>query len=1253
MKNMVKLFGLIALALVMGFSFAGCGGDPGGPPGGPGGSGETVVLLGTWVHQQTSPNSFVVLEFTQNQLITITNGTAVTTYYTENEGEIKTGASSGSLDEVFCDSYEIESGTLTLEGGESDTLYPSMVFYKVNAFAAEQWKDGVITSGSKGQVWYSFNVAEETAYSVWWNDGLETNSTATNGGNGVKTLDIYASAYYKDGSAAFASADTAWATATSFTPDADGTVYVKVTPSTLNGTGTFGIVYSTGTDRPTLSFNPPSPIPLSANQWKDGEITAASNGAVWYSFPTPSGTPSMSNIWWNEGGDNGNGMKTLNVKVRGFFSDGSSAFTTNETAWGTPEILVTTKTGTVYLKVMPSTSGNTGTFGIVYNSGISGTRPPAAFNPPTTPLTADVWKDGEITAASNGTAWYSLTVTSGTPYYFWWNETASSSNGNRTKTLDISVRAYANDGSTIPSFASTDTAWATAKTFTPTTGGTVYIRVTPSSNGATGTFGIVYSTTDERPPVQIDVGTPIPLTDNEWVKGEITTASNGELWYSFDVAGGAAYRVWWNESGTNGNGLFRTLDVSTTAWYASTGNNIFYNIDNGWSNTQSFTTPAAPTADTVYIKVYPKTAEQTGTFDIMYSSTVATRPAVPFRPEDNEPPNPVPLVAGVWADGEINATTSPSGDWYSFDVSSGTSYYVWWNEAVSNGNGSKTLNVRVTGYYSDGAIITNFSDQDTAWATSRNFTPTSNGTVYLRVLPSSSGTTGTFGIAYKIANTRPLVLPSNVTALTVNQWKDGEITASTPLGELWYSFPVSSGTYNVWWNEPAANGNDSKTLNVKVSGYYSDGTVIFTDQDTAWATARNFTAASTDTVYLKVTPYTSGQTGTFGIVHSTASTRPLVPIIPFNVTQLTAANQWADGSITNQTRELWYSFTTPATSTYNNVLWNEAGTNGGKTMDVKVSAYYADGTIIFSGVDTGPQQFSPTTSTVVYLKVTPSASAAAANGTFGIVYYLGSTVPNVPAPSSLPSNITPLANGQWMDGEITENGGERWYSVSIPASTTYYFWWNDSKQGQGSGGKTLDVRVSGYYIDQGQTTIRTLTNTSFADSGNSADSAWTSPKSFTVGSTSLTAYFMVSAFTPGNTGTFSLVYSNINSRPQEIFAPPNPTTLTAGSWANGNIATAGGYEWFKFTATAATQYIHFSGGTLSQVYVQIFDSNGATVGQGTTGTGSTNMYNSGNTSRPVTLGDTYYVRVWPMNSSGNNSSGTYRIAFNTSTTTPN
>jgi len=101
--------------------------------------------------------------------------------------------------------------------------------------------------------------------------------------------------------------------------------------------------------------------------------------------------------------------------------------------------------------------------------------------------------------------------------------------------------------------------------------------------------------------------------------------------------------------------------------------------------------------------------------------------------------------------------------------------------------------------------------------------------------------------------------------------------------------------------------------------------------------------------------------------------------------------------------------------------------------------------------------------------------------------------------------------------------------------------------------------------------------------------------------------------------------------------------LSANTWADGNIPL-NGEQWFKFTATAATQYIHVSFGTLSDLYVQLYNSNGTTNGS------QSNLYGSTRyASRTVTIGEEYYIRVWPY-SSGNG--GTYKIGITASATAP-
>jgi len=104
------------------------------------------------------------------------------------------------------------------------------------------------------------------------------------------------------------------------------------------------------------------------------------------------------------------------------------------------------------------------------------------------------------------------------------------------------------------------------------------------------------------------------------------------------------------------------------------------------------------------------------------------------------------------------------------------------------------------------------------------------------------------------------------------------------------------------------------------------------------------------------------------------------------------------------------------------------------------------------------------------------------------------------------------------------------------------------------------------------------------------------------------------------------------------------TMLIDNVWANGTVSS-GSEQWFKFTATASTQYIHFTPGSLLSLYVQVYDSNGNEIGSQTLLSSSLSIKYI---SRTVTSGQTYYISVVTLNGTV----GTYQIAFNESTTAP-
>jgi hypothetical protein len=96
--------------------------------------------------------------------------------------------------------------------------------------------------------------------------------------------------------------------------------------------------------------------------------------------------------------------------------------------------------------------------------------------------------------------------------------------------------------------------------------------------------------------------------------------------------------------------------------------------------------------------------------------------------------------------------------------------------------------------------------------------------------------------------------------------------------------------------------------------------------------------------------------------------------------------------------------------------------------------------------------------------------------------------------------------------------------------------------------------------------------------------------------------------------------------------------LTIDTWADGYIAPSDSEQWFKFTATATPQYLYVKFSTMTDLYVQVYDSSEHPVGNQTTLRGNTGS--TASTSQALTSGATYYIKVTPYYSSG-----TYRLGF--------
>jgi len=227
----------------------------------------------------------------------------------------------------------------------------------------------------------------------------------------------------------------------------------------------------------------------------------------------------------------------------------------------------------------------------------------------------------------------------------------------------------------------------------------------------------------------------------------------------------------------------------------------------------------------------------------------------------------------------------------------------------------------------------------------------------------------------------------------------------------------------------------------------------------------------------------------------------------------------------------------------------------------------------------------------------------------------GTQNPTAPAPFM---NAVTLTASVWGNGNITASGGEQYFRFTASDTTQYILI---------SFGTLSDLYVQLY--DSSGNAVGSQTNLS--------GSTRSTSRTLTLGQE---YYIRVWPYSSSGSGTYKIAFNTMSILPTDV-----TMISTINTWTDGTIASSGGEQWFRFTATTTgTQYIHVSFGTLTDLYVHVYTLDGNAVGS------QANLYNSTRfTTRTLTLGQEYYIRVWPYSSSG---SGTYKIAFNTSSTAP-
>jgi len=435
--------------------------------------------------------------------------------------------------------------------------------------------------------------------------------------------------------------------------------------------------------------------------------------------------------------------------------------------------------------------------------------------------------------------------------------------------------------------------------------------------------------------------------------------------------------------------------------------------------------------------------------------------------------------------------------------------------------------------------------------------------------------------------------------LTENVWADGNIASSS--GVQWFKFTATDATQYIYVNLGTLTNlnvqlydNDNNTVGSVVNFYNSNISVSQT--------------LTLGQVYsIKVTP-NSGN-GKYQITFSKSAIAPAITL---------TINVWANGYLAPTGSEQWFKFTATATTHY--ILFNQ-----GNLSEIYVQLYKENGIDTvgsqssLSRINDSATKSSLTIGEVYLIKVSQQYSYI--NGTYQITFSTSSTTLINPA-TILPSNAIQLTENYWRDGYLPTLNDEQWFKFTATATPQYIY---------ASFGSLKDFYVQLYDSDgkkvNNQTNLYGSTNYT--------------TRSVTVGK----EYYIKATSNKSDGNTYQIGFTSSTTTPLKIALPTSPTALTKGIWADSNINVEDGARWFKFTATDDPQYIHVNFGTLTGIIIEAYYSTGYLAGSQTIYNSTTNKY----ISISPTVGKECYIKV---TSSSSTNVGTYKIAYNDSSTTP-
>jgi hypothetical protein len=486
-------------------------------------------------------------------------------------------------------------------------------------------------------------------------------------------------------------------------------------------------------------------------------------------------------------------------------------------------------------------------------------------------------------------------------------------------------------------------------------------------------------------------------------------------------------------------------------------------------------------------------------------------------------------------------------------------------------------------YDSSGIVVGSKTDTPNFSRTYFSVNVTSGQEYYISVRSKGGGT---YQIGFTSSTTEPtmITLPTdviNASRLIEYVWADDNPVRYG--GDQWFKFTATATTQYIH----VASKISSSSFSVSVQVYDLSGTPIgsrslLNSYDDDKYISRNVTSGQE--YYIRASSSSNSMNYFIGFTNTT--TRPMFPIQPANIL--------ANGNLPKSSDVQVFKFTATA-STQNIHL------SFGTLDDLYVLVYDSNGAMVGDETrlygNTKDISRNVTNGQEYFIKVRPCGSKS---GTYKIVFNKSTT-----ATTQLTANI-------WANGNLSNSSDEQWFYFIATASTQ-------------------NIHVSFGMLDDLYVQVYDSDGTMVGDETRLYGNTKYISRNVTNGQ----EYYIKVRPDDSKSGTYKIVFNKSTTA---------TTQLTANIWANGNLSNSSDEQWFYFTATASTQNIHVSFGTLNDLYVQVYDSSGTAVGV------ETNLYNNTKyISRNVTNGQEYYIKVRPYSSN----SGTYKIAFNTSTTVPN